>query len=294
MFPDILCIGAQKAGTTWLYEVMKCHHEIEVPFIKEIHYFDNTWPETKLCRNIGLYRRFFDSKFYNKQWRRHLFIFVKHFIRQRNLKMIPWGWHYFFNRRNDNWYGKLFLGSSSYSIDITPTYGILEEEKVKHIKNLIPDAKIILIMRNPIDRSWSHARMQLLRRAKKSIKSIKNEEFIDFFNSERCLLNSDYPRMIRIWEKYFKGQIHYDFYEEFLTNKENFLARIYNFIGVNTNSYIPPNLINKRVNFNPNKHEIPDELYQYLASKYINDLKFLANRFGSYPLKWYNEALKAI
>ena len=38
--PNFLCVGAQKAGTTTLYEVLKHHPDIILPSIKEPHFFD--------------------------------------------------------------------------------------------------------------------------------------------------------------------------------------------------------------------------------------------------------------
>src|SRR3954451_6343376 len=38
--PDFICIGAQKAGTGWLYEQLRAHPDFWVPPIKELHYFD--------------------------------------------------------------------------------------------------------------------------------------------------------------------------------------------------------------------------------------------------------------
>lgn len=38
--PNFLCVGAQKAGTTTLYEVLKQHPDIFLPQIKEPHFFD--------------------------------------------------------------------------------------------------------------------------------------------------------------------------------------------------------------------------------------------------------------
>ena len=34
------CIGAQKAGTTWLARVLARHDDVFVTPVKEIHYFD--------------------------------------------------------------------------------------------------------------------------------------------------------------------------------------------------------------------------------------------------------------
>lgn len=38
--PNFLCVGAQKAGTTTLYEVLKQHPDIYLPDVKEPHFFD--------------------------------------------------------------------------------------------------------------------------------------------------------------------------------------------------------------------------------------------------------------
>src|SRR6476659_2320083 len=41
--PDFLCIGAQKAGTGWLYEQLRSHPDFWMPPVKELHYFDRFW-----------------------------------------------------------------------------------------------------------------------------------------------------------------------------------------------------------------------------------------------------------
>ena len=38
--PDFICIGAQKAGTTWLYSMLSQNPSVFLPPIKEIHFFD--------------------------------------------------------------------------------------------------------------------------------------------------------------------------------------------------------------------------------------------------------------
>ena len=38
--PDFLCIGAQKAGTSWLAAALRAHPDVFVPDQKELHYFD--------------------------------------------------------------------------------------------------------------------------------------------------------------------------------------------------------------------------------------------------------------
>jgi len=38
--PDFLCVGAQKGGTSWLYQQLESHPGFWMPPVKELHYFD--------------------------------------------------------------------------------------------------------------------------------------------------------------------------------------------------------------------------------------------------------------
>jgi hypothetical protein len=40
MLPDFLVIGAEKAGTTWLYDRLKRHPTVFMPSVKELHFFN--------------------------------------------------------------------------------------------------------------------------------------------------------------------------------------------------------------------------------------------------------------
>jgi hypothetical protein len=41
MLPNFLVVGAEKAGTTWLYERLRRHPDIYMPLTKEIHFFSD-------------------------------------------------------------------------------------------------------------------------------------------------------------------------------------------------------------------------------------------------------------
>lgn len=55
--PSFFCIGAQKAGTTWLHEMLRRHDGISLPVQKEVHFFD--WHRK---RGLGWYSRQFPTK----------------------------------------------------------------------------------------------------------------------------------------------------------------------------------------------------------------------------------------
>jgi len=52
--PDFLYIGAAKAGSSWIYEILREHPEVFVPPAKDIQYFD-----TFFDKGIDWYRSFF-------------------------------------------------------------------------------------------------------------------------------------------------------------------------------------------------------------------------------------------
>ena len=64
---------------------------------------------------------------------------------------------------SDEWYGRIFAHANEEQKagEFTPEYALLPEEGVKHLLRLNPEVKIIFLVRDPIDRAWSHMRMLL-------------------------------------------------------------------------------------------------------------------------------------
>lgn len=97
--PDFVIIGAQKAGTTTLFDMLAEHPEVSLSTVKEVHYFDFNFH-----RGEEWYRRHFD---------RHI------------------------------------AGEAS-------PYYIFHPAAHDRMKALIPDAKAIAILRDPVERALSH------------------------------------------------------------------------------------------------------------------------------------------
>ncbi len=53
LLPKFVVIGAQRAGTTWLYECLKAHPDVFLPDTKELHFFDHHFDKGE-----SYYRRF--------------------------------------------------------------------------------------------------------------------------------------------------------------------------------------------------------------------------------------------
>jgi hypothetical protein len=59
--PDFVVIGAQKAGTTWLYECLSEHPEVFVPRMKEVHFFTRPQDDrlSRLDQGVEWYQSLF-------------------------------------------------------------------------------------------------------------------------------------------------------------------------------------------------------------------------------------------
>lgn len=105
--PDFVIIGAQRSGTTNLYDLLVRHPSIDAASHKEVHFFD---------------------------------------------------YHY---RRGERWYRGNFpqrrgeSNAGSVCGEATPTY-IAYDSAPARIRQLIPDAKLIVLLREPVARAVSH------------------------------------------------------------------------------------------------------------------------------------------
>jgi hypothetical protein len=112
---------------------------------------------------------------------------------------------HFWNRpesRNLQWYSQLFSDSHRVNGEITPAYGILPAEIIHSIHAAFPHLRLIYLMRNPIDRAWSSAKMAL-GRAEMVQDEASDQWFIDHFNSRSSLARGDYESCIRNWRSVY-------------------------------------------------------------------------------------------
>jgi hypothetical protein len=109
--PSVLIIGAQKGGTTSLFNYLVQHPDILEPFGKEIHYFDL---------------------------------------------------HY---ARGPRWYQGRFpyrhrLGERKLTLDASPYY-LVHPLAPQRAAAMLPGVKLIALLRNPVDRAFSHYQHEL-------------------------------------------------------------------------------------------------------------------------------------
>jgi hypothetical protein len=126
ILPSFLVIGAQRAGTTSLFEYLLRHPDVagpwgvdeEVTWVKEVHFFDE-----KFWRGIDWYRSFFPLALSRQRARRR--------------------------------------GGDVVAGEATPYY-MFHPAVPERAAKVVPDARLIALVRDPIERAYSH--YQLMRR----------------------------------------------------------------------------------------------------------------------------------
>ena len=117
--------------------------------------------------------------------------------------------------------------------EITPAYAVLEPEIIGRVAEWMPDARLIFMMRDPIERAWSQARNGFPRWRGKPLESVGCDELISYFDSDPVRRRSDYATCLRAWLEHFpRGQFFFGFLEEIREQPENLLRDLFGFLEV--------------------------------------------------------------
>ncbi len=289
-------IGAARAGSSWLWKQLRRHEEIWMPPIKELHYFDRSplYPSPSYLASDSISQRLFGQNPRNQEFRRRLFRELVKDVVWLRPSNLAWTRRYFLESCSDEWYKSLFEPSGSrLAGEITPAYSILTREDVSSIKQLLPGLKIIFLVRNPIERAWSHVRYDYKTGKVSDLSDMK--EVKPVIDSESQELRSDYLRSYRIWTDVFgKRQVHVDFYDRIRESPQTLLTEVGEFLALSDpEGLYKERRSDRRVNASP-KSDMPDEIRSYVTRKYIGDLREMADIFGGYAKKWVGEAEKAL
>lgn len=290
--PTFLGIGAQRAGTSWLYSQLNQHPQIWMPPVKELHFFDRstTYPSPNDLASKTLATRILGTQ----PWQRrrtisHIRTISSH-IRKRNYSEALWWIKWTFGHYNDNWYKSLFTNATGNVVsgEITPSYSILKHYDIQQIKAINADIKLLFMIRNPIERAWSAIRYHAFTGYAVDLNS--PEQIISLLELPAMHLRSDYERTLNAYLSHFSNkQILICFYDAIRHDPSGLLNSISSFLNV---ASFNPTAINSKnlVNQSPS-HPIPLKVQKYLQDKYSPLINRLSQRFGSYTSFWSSNGL---
>ena len=279
MFPDFVGIGAQKAGTTWLHRNLQAHPEIWMPKEKELHYFDE-----KIKQQGGPLRRLRGGRPADKRWRRQAKSRLRRVPNGPFAQELGWDLRYFLGRPGDGWYASLFEpGGGKVTGEATPDYAILGKDEVAHVHDVMPHAKILFMMRSPIERPWSAMDMRTRIRGE-SIEEIRDNKFYRRFGARGSRLRTEYSRTLENWgSSYPQDRIFVGFLEDVHFFPDRLLKDLYRFLGVDA-GFRPPGA-DRKVH-SGQQETIPTRFATHLARSYHGEISRLSERFGGHASFW--------
>ncbi len=295
MLPHFLGIGAQKAGTTWLYRNLCVHPGVWMPPAKELHYFDHPEPASLLVQTCFAQRLSRRQRLRRKLW--------------EGLWEIKWpparwadlGWYmrYLVLPRSDGWYASLFSpGAGQIAGEVTPAYARLDQATVARVHALLPAARIIYLIRNPIDRIWSQAAMffSYTYRGHRGIHAASDQAILKFVNVQsRALRNSDYIQTLDIWGNYYgEEQIFVGFFDQLVESPANLLRDILRFLDLPAGDAHIPDDVGRKVNARRYPPMSP-QIKRQLARQQCENIEQLHRRFANrYTAAWLRDAQEAL
>lgn len=287
-------LGAPKCGTSWLSDYLNGHPEVLFSPIWELRYFNSGSSQSAGIATLA-------AAPFLEQLERTTAMLVKNFRRpeKRNLRlaqieglvdrirMIEGGDSYL------EIFRKRITPSHRVFGEHSPVYCSLGENGFKAIKAMHNPVRVIFIMRDPVDRHWSHVWFQLQPKPKKSAHQISAETELrnDPEALARCLSNTltgtllrrgRYDLTLRAMDKVFAPEeMLVLFYENLFTDES--IVRVTDFLGVSAK----PALFEKRVNANLKKLKLGAADAAVIRDAYAPVYEYCRERFGSaVPASW--------
>ena len=297
-YPHFLGIGAARAGTTWLSEQLNAHPDVWIPAIKELHYF------TRSARYVGpsqladgsILQRLFSREKAYRQYRKLARRAIASNIMRPSIDKLMWDANFLLRRPCDRWYATLFAqGFGRTTGEITPRYSMLADDDIEALRRLIPDLKLIFIMRDPVERAWSLVKYHE-KRGGKPLTELPADDLRQRAFAEPIVQQSDYESILYRWRRVFPDdQLLELFFDEIREQPDALLRRIQRFLGVEVCG-LSGMQANGRVNGSFSK-PMPEFLRQDLVAHYRPMAERLSEQEGGYFTRWlerYDARLPAV
>ncbi len=221
--PNLFIVGAAKTGTSSLYYYLKSHPEIYMSPIKEPNYF---FKEVKINPFTPKYIK---EAYFNPQK-----YFWKNRLENKQVAYI----------KSLNNYIQLFREVKEEKIigECSVSY-LYSRYAAKEIYKFNPDAKIIIILRNPVDRAFSHWLMDV-REGRNDLKTKFIDSVKEDYNKKQkgwgishlyIELGQYYEQVKRYLNVFPLDQIKVYIFEKIIKNYSKFYRDVLNFLGVNSN-----------------------------------------------------------
>jgi Sulfotransferase family len=275
--PDFLGIGAQKAGTSWLYEQLWAHPDFWMPPVKGLHYFNRpTRQERITARPIRLEQR--------RNAKRRMTA-----RDERDLRFID-AMEALYARAEIDWsgYAQLFaLKGSLLSGDVTPAYSTLEDKMIDSIVANFPRVKAIFLARDPVERAWSQLSLMMRHR------TIDAFDATDFSEVKSKLLLPDvqlrsYPsQIVSRWRRHLPpSQFRVYFFDDLQNDPAALRHSIIEFLGGDPQKPSGDVPAEQNSKATQEKLKLTPDVQDRLAAFFEEELKACARELAGPAAEW--------
>lgn len=267
--PQFLCIGAQKAGTTWLFEKLASHPSIWMPPIKELHYFDHLFVERNrnwtLWHIQGSARR--ALKWHSERAAEIDLEYVRYLLRLATEDVFT-----------ERWYRLAFERPAALGKvigDITPEYSTIPPQGIAYLRSLLGAVRIIYIIRDPLDRALSQMRMLAMRR---NSRRMDEQGWLNLANEPDIENRGLYSTYVPRWKGTFaEADLCFIPYRRLSSDALQVLRQVERLIGIPPHEYEG---LNKRIHATE-PLKIPDSVVEQLRRRLAAETRFIETEFGA-------------
>ncbi|ABS62952.1 conserved hypothetical protein [Parvibaculum lavamentivorans DS-1] len=269
----VLGVGAQKAGTTWLQSYLNPRPEVFLSPLKEMHYLEAKYLPGRRAPIEKYFKRKERILFRQQIWpsarRRER---LEH-IRAR-LAMADSNEAYF------AYFEKYVPAGATHFGEITPEYSLLPRAAFEDLGRRFENMKLVLLLRDPVDRYFSHLRMDW--RAGRLKGESEQALFLRLLDDDTYLRNSYYHDTVATIRSVLdERQLFIGFYEDLFNDAE--ITRLCDFLGLR----FLPGAYDVRVNAAAKPATIAPEMASLAREKFAPVYDFCQAEFGArLPASW--------
>jgi hypothetical protein len=221
-FPDFLVIGAQKSGTTWLHGNLLYHPEVWLPPVKEINYLNQRFaPSASGWEGTGRVRQAQEVKRYFESLPELRGVQVS---RARAVELCSR------LELDEDGYRSIFACADPDQVcgEVSPEYCMLPREAIRHIVAQRPAIRVILVVRDPVERAVSNMTMAFRLGYGPDPAIAVPDADLGVFTTR-----SNYPAMIARWRSLLPaGSLHILAYDDLRDSPGQFLREVCRILGV--------------------------------------------------------------
>lgn len=171
-------------------------------------------------------------------------------------------------RNGVSWYQQIMTppAPTMFSADVSPGYSRIGEQRIRKCHEIAPQARVFLILRNPVQRDWS----SLLMEAKRHNFDVSSASLIDllvFYDQKNISQFTTYDVTIRRWQKYYRD-LFIGFYDDIAADPLSFYHDLCLHIGLAPNDVDDwKSRVRRRIFQGPDV-PIPPDFAEFLRKKH--------------------------